>query len=413
MAAPFNVLVGGMFYSPWKSFGALGAARLIHNKYALEKPPRGDDFVATATGQWTSRYQRFSREGTALVYNAAAFTYLADGKPLPLMHAANWGFPLGCGAGYGWGKGKVQYHPAGSADFLNKKFMDDFSYYAAPKQARTRLGASNGAKPANATFSSIRFYSSSKYEDSSPLLNGMRIRLGRGLYSKVGGDGKVWFNDECFSCSTEWRITKVTKTVARQADIEPDLPGRGISLPNTGPGATAGSLASTWKPFGGECGSPVFRKLGNLVVLDGMILGNGKHGQVANLPRGSRPNGTLIFNANNHAVSARVNIAPNGQVTWSAGGGTNGGWLSLAGINFSTDRGKALTLVNGWRAYGQGFVPPTATKTGNVVTLSGLMRGGKYGHLANLPKGYAPPGRLIFSVNDDDTQARVDVLPNG
>ena len=43
----------------------------------------------------------------------------------------------------------------------------------------------------------------------------------------------------------------------------------------------------------------------------------------------------LIFDVNNHETSCRVDVPPDGLVTWHAGG-HNHGWVSLAGITFET-----------------------------------------------------------------------------
>merc|ERR1711974_318694 len=56
-------------------------------------------------------------------------------------------------------------------------------------------------------------------------------------------------------------------------------------------------------------------------------------GTVAQLPSCCRPNKILIFNVNNHEGSSRVDVYPNGNIVWKAGGRRHA-WLSLSGIVF-------------------------------------------------------------------------------
>jgi len=170
-------------------------------------------------------------------------------------------------------------------------------------------------------------------------------------------------------------------------------------------------LASGWQPYGGAYAPPTFTRQGNMVTVGGLIK-NGKHGQLATLPKGMTPRGRLIFNLNNHGKSARIDVLPDGKIVWVAGGRDHK-WLSLSGIAFSIAPMARAKLVNGWVPYGNGYATATASRQGNMVTLSGLIKGKKYGHLASLPKGFAPSKRVIYTVNNHHNQARVDVLPDG
>ena len=57
---------------------------------------------------------------------------------------------------------------------------------------------------------------------------------------------------------------------------------------------------------------------------------------MAVLPAGYRPAKRLIFDANNNANQARVDVQTNGQITWHAGGNSHS-WISLTGLNFEVD----------------------------------------------------------------------------
>jgi hypothetical protein len=80
---------------------------------------------------------------------------------------------------------------------------------------------------------------------------------------------------------------------------------------------------------------------------------------------------------------------------------------------FSTSRGSNLSLRNRWRNYGGSYRSATVVKTGSLCLVSGLIRGGGWGLLAQLPSGCRPKGRLIFNMNNHQYSSRVDVLKNG
>ena len=167
-----------------------------------------------------------------------------------------------------------------------------------------------------------------------------------------------------------------------------------------------------WKPFGGGYGGPVVSKEGDIVTVTGMVKNGDYDIPLMTLPTGHRPPGRLTFNLDNHGKPVRMGVLPDGRIIWVAGGRDHK-WLSLSGITFSTTKGKALPLKNGWKIHGGWAAPPTVTKFGDIVTIGGLIRGGKWGLLGKLPTGYRPPARMISSLNNHDQSARVDVLVNG
>ena len=171
------------------------------------------------------------------------------------------------------------------------------------------------------------------------------------------------------------------------------------------------TLARGWSNYGNTFAPATVAKQGNIVVVNGLIRGN-SWGHLATLPVGYRPHQRLIFNLNNHHTTARVDVLPNGQIRWEAGG-RNYGWLSLSGIVFSTASGRSISLHNGWRNYGHVYDGVRLNKEGHIVTLTGLIKSGRWGHIATLPVGYRPKSRLIFNVNHHQYTSRVDVLPNG
>ena len=109
----------------------------------------------------------------------------------------------------------------------------------------------------------------------------------------------------------------------------------------------------------------------------------------------------MIFQTDNHGVTARVDVYTTGEVYWIAGGAQvpwlpwpwNSGakfqlqqvfccpkdWVSLSGIVFATGNGGAvvypLALQNGWAHYGDPFAPPQYFLSDGICSLQGLISG--------------------------------------
>tara|TARA_R110002072_G_scaffold110084_6_gene237527 strand:- start:565 stop:1839 length:1275 start_codon:yes stop_codon:yes gene_type:complete len=85
----------------------------------------------------------------------------------------------------------------------------------------------------------------------------------------------------------------------------------------------------------------------------------------------------------------------------------------------SNQESRPLTLFAGTEIYGAGYLPPTATRIGNTVTLNGLVR--DVGNLsfptgntfAILDEGMRPNGRLIFLQASSAGAYRIDVKTDG
>lgn len=90
------------------------------------------------------------------------------------------------------------------------------------------------------------------------------------------------------------------------------------------------------------------------------------------------------------------------------------GTLFLSPANAgAADGSVALALGAGNANQGGDYAPATATRVGAVVTVGGVVKVQNWTVLATLPAGYRPAKRMIFSVNNHDRDARVDVLPDG
>jgi hypothetical protein len=168
-----------------------------------------------------------------------------------------------------------------------------------------------------------------------------------------------------------------------------------------------------WRGYGGSYSNPTYTKTGVVCEIEGLMRGGRWGHSMVQLPGNCRPKQRLIFNMNNHARSARVDVQTNGQVTWHAGG-RNHHWISLGGIMFSTRAGQTLPFHHGWRGYGHSYGTAKVDKTGTLCLVSGLIRGGHWRKaMVTLPSDCRPKGRLIFNMNNHAKSARVDVLTNG
>jgi len=171
------------------------------------------------------------------------------------------------------------------------------------------------------------------------------------------------------------------------------------------------ALKSGWVPEGDDWGIPRATKSGDIVTLSGSMKG-GTYGLLAALPEGMRPPGRLIFNTNNHAKSARIDVSQDGNIYWAAGAKDHG-WLSLSGITFSTKRGHNVPFANGWKNE-KGYAALTVSRHGDNVIVTGTIRGTRWDQpVATLPKGFRPPAKMVFSVNNHDNSAVVQVFKNG
>ena len=171
------------------------------------------------------------------------------------------------------------------------------------------------------------------------------------------------------------------------------------------------ALTNGWSNYDAGYRAASVERVGNLCVVSGLIK-SGSWGALAMLPEECRPSGRLIFNLNNHASTARVDVLPSGEIQWVAGGQDHA-WISLSGITFAVDGSSSLTLTNGWTPYSAGYRAPSLTREGTLCVVSGLIKGGNWSQLAMLPEECRPSGQLIFNLNNHARTARVDVLPNG
>ena len=187
-------------------------------------------------------------------------------------------------------------------------------------------------------------------------------------------------------------------------------------------------LLNGWTSYNSAWGVPIaVKRSDGLVVVHGLArAANGWVNHIATLPEDWRPASRLMFNLNNHASTARVDLTSDGELLWDVGGNDHD-WLSMTGIVFyvanSCPEQMSLPLVNGWTGYGGVWKHGAASQgpymcrgLDGVVVVHGLAsapEGGWVNHLATFPEGWRPASRLMFNLNNHASTARVDLESNG
>jgi len=172
---------------------------------------------------------------------------------------------------------------------------------------------------------------------------------------------------------------------------------------------------NSWKDYGYNFGEATFSMKNGFCILEGMVWQGDWDSSFALLPEGCRPTKRLLFHANNHEGSSRVDVETSGGVLYVAGP-TNNHWMSVSGIVFAPDTVGhiALPLAGAWVGYGGAYESPDYTVRNGICSVEGLIYGGEWGHLATLPEDCRPAdGALIFTVNNHAKPARVNVESNG
>ena len=184
------------------------------------------------------------------------------------------------------------------------------------------------------------------------------------------------------------------------------------------------TLIGPWRALGHNYSKPTFVKDGDMCFLSGAVDGSALEDWSSTplLKMGSDcqvANGRLTLLANQNRDGHRVDVFPDGNVTWIAGQKTKT-FLSLDGMAFSAraqdkDGLREVTLQNGWTHWGDGFRRAAVDIQGPLCALSGTVRSpaGKPGVVTQLPVGCRPDGRLVFVTHSRGRNARFDVFPDG
>ena len=168
-----------------------------------------------------------------------------------------------------------------------------------------------------------------------------------------------------------------------------------------------------WNAYGSVYGNPIFSESDGICILEGAIKG-GDWGLLATLPEDCRPEKRITFGVNNHEESTRVDVFPNGEVKYIAGGKSNG-WLSLTGIKFVTKTGQKsqLVLLHGATNYGEDYENASYSKINGECVLGGSIRKGSSWEVALLPEECRPEKALVFNVNNNECTMRLDIYEDG
>ena len=92
------------------------------------------------------------------------------------------------------------------------------------------------------------------------------------------------------------------------------------------------TFTNGWGNYNGGYATGKIIKKGNEITLSGLIKGT-NFSTVCVLPEDCRPKQVLIFTVNHHESTMRLDILPNGNVTYVTGTNKHN-WISLDGIHF-------------------------------------------------------------------------------
>ena len=82
-------------------------------------------------------------------------------------------------------------------------------------------------------------------------------------------------------------------------------------------------------------------------------------------------------------------------------------------VSLCENKQEPLNLVNKWAHYGNGWGSATVAVSKGICVVTGMIKNGKWGHLATLPTNCRPSKHLVFNLNNHEKTSRVDVLSNG
>ena len=170
---------------------------------------------------------------------------------------------------------------------------------------------------------------------------------------------------------------------------------------------------------GGDAPKAGYYKVGGLCMIQGLIRHKNEYskpinGYFSNLPKECQPvDGHLIFNGNAGPHTQRMNIISGKLHYDGAPAPEAGAQTSLNEMIYFPGKGRPLTFLNGYSAYGYGYRAPSIQREKNLCLLSGLMRGNNRNVMSFLPNDCHPKERLRFTLNNNQYLVRIDILPDG
>jgi len=178
-------------------------------------------------------------------------------------------------------------------------------------------------------------------------------------------------------------------------------------------------LQNHWVPFGKPYAPPQYYQAGSFCLLSGLVRLRDNNGNlfkplIGTLPPGCRPkDGRIVFNANHHEVTLRIDITTNGEIQYVAGP-RKYAWISLEGLGFMVESSsQPIELAKSWVPYKGAYRVPSFKRNANLCVLSGVATGGPDAIIGVVPEECRPYNRLIFFTNHNQYTHRIDVLPDG
>lgn len=182
-------------------------------------------------------------------------------------------------------------------------------------------------------------------------------------------------------------------------------------------------LLSGYVPYTRGYGEPTAYKFGSMCVLGGLARGDDGRNKYAQIPDECLPMGHLAFDRHftNVRNALRVDITADGVVRYQTGH-INGNYVNFDGMVYPAKGAKIAPLpLMEWYNYGNGMMPATYAKQGELCVLQGFLKN----HVTNTNKAagrwiaHMDPvcrpsgGRLIFTANHGQYHFRVDMLADG
>ncbi len=181
------------------------------------------------------------------------------------------------------------------------------------------------------------------------------------------------------------------------------------------------STLNSWVPHGDEYSDPTYSiDASGRVYTKGLVKNGGTADgtPIVYLPNGARPSQYHHIPEHNSGSAGTIGIDANGSINAKGGGN---GYLSLQSIFYPSGYTgwSGLVLQNSWIAYdAANYSNPQYTKSPDgMVTLHGLIKNGTMSPyvtiIANLPAGYRPTQRIMFTGVAGGAYSRIDLAPDG
>ncbi|MCA9693068.1 MAG: hypothetical protein KC636_25955 [Myxococcales bacterium] len=187
------------------------------------------------------------------------------------------------------------------------------------------------------------------------------------------------------------------------------------------------ALADDFANYGGPYAPAEAHFEGDLAVISGLITlrsydpDDWVEGLVIGaVPEGLEPVERVRFNLDQHAETATVDVTPEGDIIYLGGGDPDYRWLSLSGIVYATlpaSEQSSISLSAPKLTGVSGFQAARYHAEGDLISVGGMVRFPSPTYwswytgdvIARITGGACPSKRLIFTVSNGHSDARVDI----